>query len=102
VDKVEGLGHLDLRGPHDLRHTYATWLEEAGIPSRLIDELMGHSMGPRHEGSPMAKVYRHTTPEMLARVVAAVEERLAVALHVPQVCPNGAAARRASRKEEMR
>jgi integrase len=32
VDKAAGLAHLDLRGPHDLRHTYATWLEDAGIP----------------------------------------------------------------------
>ena len=27
------LAHLDLRGPHDLRHTFATWLEDAAIPS---------------------------------------------------------------------
>ena len=39
----KGLDHLDLRGPHGLRQTYATWIEEAGIPSRVIDELMGHS-----------------------------------------------------------
>src|SRR5918994_2506981 len=37
------LADLDLRGPHDLRHTFATWLEDAAIPSRVIDELMGHS-----------------------------------------------------------
>jgi integrase len=85
VEKAAGLDHLDVHGPHDLRHTYATWLEEAGIPSRVIDELMGHSGGPRHEGSPMARIYRHTTPEMLTRVIAAVEDRLAVA--VPQMCP---------------
>jgi integrase len=24
VDKAAGLGHLHLRGPHDLRHTHAT------------------------------------------------------------------------------
>jgi integrase len=24
-------------GAHDLRHTYATWLEDAGIPDRVID-----------------------------------------------------------------
>jgi integrase len=34
------LARLDLRGPHDLRHTFATWLEDAAIPSRVIDELM--------------------------------------------------------------
>jgi integrase len=26
------LADLDLRGPHDLRHTFATWLEDAGVP----------------------------------------------------------------------
>ena len=39
-------GHLlglDLRGPHDLRHTFATWLEDDGIPTRVIDELVGHA-----------------------------------------------------------
>jgi hypothetical protein len=57
--------HLDLHGPHDLRHTLATWLEEAGIPSRVIDELMGH-VGTKQEraseSSPMGRVYRETTP----------------------------------------
>jgi integrase len=79
------LGHLDLRGPHDLRHTFATWLEEAAIPSRVIDELMGHANG-RHDrgagGSPMGRVYRETTPAMLARVTAALDERMGRALSV--------------------
>ena len=35
------LDAVDLHGAHDLRHTYATWLEDAGIPDRVIDELMG-------------------------------------------------------------
>jgi integrase len=79
------LADLDLRGPHDLRHTFATWLEDAGIPSRVIDELMGHSGGRRDRasaGSPMGRVYRETTPAMLARVTTALDERLAVALRV--------------------
>jgi Phage integrase family len=75
-----------VRGPHDLRHPYATWLEEAGIPTRVIDELMGHSGGAR-DGSPMGRTYRHTTPEMLSRVVEAVEKRLGIALDVPRCGP---------------
>jgi integrase len=73
------LAHLDLRGPHDLRHTFATWLEDAAIPSRIIDELMGHA-SDRHDrgggGSPMGRVYRETTPAMVARVTAALDDRI--------------------------
>jgi integrase len=79
------LTHLDLRGPHDLRHTFATWLEDAAIPSRVIDELMGHaSSRPDHgaSGSPMGRVYRETTPAMLARVTAALDDRTGRALAV--------------------
>jgi integrase len=78
----EDLTHLDLRGLHDLRHTFATWLEDAGIPSRVIDELMGH-VGTKHEraqgSSPMGRVYRETTAAMAARVVEVLDERLALA-----------------------
>ena len=82
------LGQLRLRGPHNLRHTFATWLEDAGIPARVIDELMGHAGGRRNggahprEGSLIGILYRWTTPEMEARVVAAIEQRLAVSLAV--------------------
>jgi integrase len=81
----EDLAHLDLRGPHDLRHTFATWLEDAGIPSRVIDELMGHAAGRRAGGaggSAMGRVYRETTPAMLARVTTAVDARLDLAMRV--------------------
>lgn len=40
--KRADLDHLQLRGPHDFRHTFSTWLEDDGIPARVIDELMGH------------------------------------------------------------
>jgi integrase len=79
----EDLAHLDLRGPHDLRHTFATWLEDAGIPSRVIDELMGHAGGRRTGaagGSPMGRIYRETTPAMLDRVTAVLDDRIGRAI----------------------
>jgi integrase len=62
---------VDLHGAHDFRHTYATWLEDAGIPARVIDELMGHEASGRtgQRGSAMGAHYRHTTPEMAMRVI---------------------------------
>jgi len=87
-DDSNVLGELRVRGPHDLRHTFATWLEDAGIPARVIDELMGHAGGhrsggaPARDGSPIGARYRWTTPEMEARVVAAIEQRLAASFAV--------------------
>ena len=77
------LERVDLHGAHDFRHTFSTWLEDAGIPARVIDELMGHQASGRagrHQASAIGAHYRHTTPEMAARIVAAVEERLVVVL----------------------
>jgi DNA-binding transcriptional ArsR family regulator len=74
---------VDLHGAHDFRHTFSTWLEDAGIPARVIDELMGHQASGRsgrHQASAIGAHYRHTTPEMAARVVTAVEQRLVVVL----------------------
>ncbi len=82
------LANLELHGPHDLRHTFSTWLEDAGIPARVIDELMGHASGrggggdQERRGSVIGLRYRWTTPEMEARVVAAIEQRLVIALRV--------------------
>jgi hypothetical protein len=50
----------------------------------VIDELMGHRAaragGGEARGSAIGTVYRHLTPEMQARVLAAVDECLGVAL----------------------
>jgi hypothetical protein len=48
----------------------------------VIDELMGHASGQRRDGSTTGPRYRWTTPEMEARAVAAIEQRLAIALKV--------------------
>jgi len=45
----------------------------------------GHAGGRRNDGvggSPMGRVYRETTPMMLARVTAALDERIARAMAV--------------------
>jgi hypothetical protein len=53
------------------------------IPSRVIDELMGHAGGRRDRpGSPMGRVYRETTPAMLVRVTAALDERIDLARRI--------------------
>jgi integrase len=47
---------------HDLRHTVATLLEDAAIPSRVINELMGHASGRYDrgaDGSPMGSRLIH-------------------------------------------
>jgi Phage integrase family len=79
VDGAEDGPPSFLARGHDLRHTFATWLEDAAIPSRVIDELMGHTSGPRDRGaagSPMGRIYRETTPAIVARVTAAVDDRI--------------------------
>jgi integrase len=81
------LDAVDLHGAHDFRHTFATWLEDAGIPARVIDEVMGHEATSRvgqQRGSAMGAHYRHTTPEMAARIATAIEQRLTVVLEVAE------------------
>jgi integrase len=78
---------VDLRGAHDFRHTFAIWLEDAGIPARVIDEVMGHEATSRvgqQRGSAMGAHYRHTTPEMATRIAAAIEQRLKLVLEVAE------------------
>ena len=51
---------------------------------------MGHQASGRsgrHQASAIGAHYRHTTPEMAARVVAAVEERLVIVLATAEARP---------------
>jgi predicted ArsR family transcriptional regulator len=78
---------VDLHGAHDFRHTFSTWLEDAGIPARVIDELMGHQASGRtgqHQASAIGAHYRHTTPEMAARIATVIEQRLRLVLEVAE------------------
>jgi hypothetical protein len=80
------LDAVNLHGVHDLRHIFATRLEDAGIPARVIDELMGHEASSRGQqrGSAMGAHYRHTTPEMAARAADAIQQRLRIVVEVAE------------------
>jgi hypothetical protein len=80
------LDAVELHGAHDLRHTHATWLADASIPARVIDELMGHASSRGGlGGSAVGAHYRHTTPEMAARVAEAIQQLLTVVVGVAEL-----------------
>ncbi|MFL6332060.1 MAG: tyrosine-type recombinase/integrase [Pyrinomonadaceae bacterium] len=54
---------------HDLRHTFATRLAEAGVNETTIMGLLGHS------SLRMTTRYAHSTPEAMARAVETLKER---------------------------
>jgi hypothetical protein len=81
------LAHLQLRGRHDLHHSFSTWLEDEGIPARVIDEpwvTSAVAMGSWRVGSRIGARYRHTTPEMADRVIHALDRRLTLALQLAE------------------
>jgi hypothetical protein len=47
--------------------------------TRVVSPIACHSAG-RHQASAIGAHYRHTTPDMAARVVTAVEQRLVIVL----------------------
>jgi integrase len=60
--------------PHGLRHTHKTLMLELGVPSKLMDERLGHA-----DGSVQAR-YSHVTPEMRRRLLDGLTQLWAAAL----------------------
>lgn len=54
--------------PHTIRHTVATWLDEAKIADKRAAQLLGH----RNEVT-TKKVYQHASPEVLDEAVEALD-----------------------------
>ncbi|MBA8680471.1 tyrosine-type recombinase/integrase [Stenotrophomonas tumulicola] len=48
---------------HDLRHTCASWLVQAGVPLHTVSEVLGHS------SMAMTRRYAHLAPEHLAEAI---------------------------------
>lgn len=69
---------LDLAGiegrvrPHDMRHTYASWLVQEGVPLTEVARVMGHS------DTEVTKLYAHLSDAGFDTVREALERRTAV------------------------
>lgn len=55
--------------PHDLRHTFASWLVADGVSMRTVQHLMGHASITTTER------YSHLAPDVHDRVLEALERR---------------------------
>ena len=64
---TRALGMTDVRW-HDLRHTYASWLVQAKVPLRTVQELMGHTtMAMTQRYSHLADDHLREAVEMMRR-----------------------------------
>jgi integrase len=62
-------GVVDIR-PHDLRHTFSTWLTLSGTHEQIRDEIMGHA------STDMGRRYSHVPREELVRAVDKLPNRV--------------------------
>lgn len=81
---VRDLGALEDLRMHDLRHTYASWLVQAGVSIQIVSQLLGHST------IQMTLKYAHLAPETLHSAVAQLDtfgDRLVTKSHLSVVKP---------------
>jgi integrase len=67
LEFVRTTGRIGLPGttaPKQLRHQFATCLQEARVDPLIRNELMGHSPSTKGSGLGMTAVYTHTRPEV--------------------------------------
>lgn len=55
---------------HDLRHTFATRLKDAGVPEKDVQVIMGHERGGK-----VTWLYQHAGPELVEEVRTALHQR---------------------------
>ena len=57
--KVKAAGLPTLRGPHNLRHTWATLALKAGVHPKIVSDRLGHATI-----AVTVDIYSHVTPSM--------------------------------------
>jgi site-specific recombinase XerD len=67
--KASKASGVKIRGWHDLRHTYASWLVLSGKPLNVVKELLGHS------SIMTTQRYLHLAPAHLDQAVAGMRLR---------------------------
>lgn len=69
--------------PHALRHSYASWLVQDGVPMREVQRLLGHTSITTTER------YSHWAPGVTDRALAALERGGQDSGKAPQPTSNG-------------
>ena len=75
---------IDNFTPHDLRHTCASWLAQAGVPIITIKEIM------RHSDITTTMRYAHLAPKDLAAGVGMQDTAVKLPYSSARTCPNTA------------
>ena len=74
---------------HECRHTFASWLDAAGVRPAVASQLMGHSVARDAGGAAVTKRYTHTLPGDLERARDQLAAYIAEQLKVGRVSGAG-------------